>query len=143
VRALVARFRHQLTSCQIIAFADESRTRTDTGPSVLASFDNRPSDETVVPNNAPTTLMEWAVLILNTPNAVLKVERTRHAVEQFRTGKLKSIGRHKEVVPPTTPPREKSMVVVDPTKVARRGKGGSLKSRITMLHALANIEQWA
>lgn len=97
-----------------------------------------------MPDPVPSTLLEWSNLILNTPNASHKVARTRCAVELFRTGKLKSIGRHKGApVPPDTPPREEGMIVVDPTKVARRGKGGSLKSRVTMLHALANIEQWA
>ncbi|KAG8752912.1 hypothetical protein FRC14_006591 [Serendipita sp. 396] len=106
-----------------------------------------PSDiniEPVVPGNPPSTLLEWAALILNTPNAELKVHRTRHAVGLFQTGQMKSIGRRKDAPsPPVVPPREKGMVLVDPTKVAKRGKGGSLKSRITMLHALANIEQWA
>ncbi|KAG8833801.1 hypothetical protein FRC17_010042 [Serendipita sp. 399] len=106
-----------------------------------------PSDskvEPIVPENPPSTLLEWAVLILNTANAELKVQRTRHAVSMFQTGQLKSIGRRKDApLPPVVPPREDGMILVDPTKVAKRGKGGSLKSRITMLHALANIEQWA
>lgn len=103
-----------------------------------------PTNEELVPAMTPTTLLEWAVVILNTSNATLKVQRTRHAVELFRTGKVKSIGRYKNApVPPETPPRDAGMIVVDPTKVAKRGKGGSLRSRITMLHALANIEQWA
>ena len=102
------------------------------------------TDEPVVPTPAPTTLLEWAVLILNTPNATLKVQRTRHAVEAFRTGGIKSIGRHRNApTAPLIPPRDAGMTLVDPTKVAKRGKGGSLRSRVTMLHALANIEQWA
>jgi hypothetical protein len=37
--------------------------------------------EDVVPTaNAPTTLMEWAVLILNTPNPMLKVRSYRPSV---------------------------------------------------------------
>jgi uncharacterized ferritin-like protein (DUF455 family) len=35
------------------------------------------------------------------------------------------------------------MQTVEPHKMPKAGKAGSLKSRITMLHALANIEQWA
>jgi uncharacterized ferritin-like protein (DUF455 family) len=104
--------------------------------------------------------MQWAVLILNTPNPTLKVrtpffgqvskgsnkiiiqvERTRHAVHLFRTGKLASIG-HKSPNaprPPDIPSREDSYSknTVDPAKVKSR------KNRAVMLHALANIEQWA
>ncbi|KAF9560577.1 DUF455-domain-containing protein [Agrocybe pediades] len=91
--------------------------------------------------NPPKTLMEWAVLILNTPNPTLKVERTRHAVDLFRTGKLSSIG-HKSVKvprPPDVPSREDlyEKNTVDPRKMKSR------KSLAVMLHALANIEQWA
>lgn len=102
--------------------------------------------------------MQWAVLILNTSNPTLKVkvlvscshtyltpqiqvERTRHAVQLFRTGKLASIG-HKSPnapKPPDIPPREASFAgnTVSPNKVRNR------KNRAVMLHALANIEQWA
>ncbi|XP_006456580.1 hypothetical protein AGABI2DRAFT_188477 [Agaricus bisporus var. bisporus H97] len=100
-------------------------------------------DEPVVPlENPPKTLMQWGVLILNTPNPTLKVERTRHAVHLFRTGKLKSIG-HKSANaprPPEVPSRDASWMrnlETDPTKVKHR------KNKAVMLHALANIEQWA
>lgn len=125
------------------AFAETTKPSNEHFPHVIQP-DTERIEEPLVPDPAPSTLLEWSNLILNTPNAALKVQRTRHAVDLFRRGEIKSIGRHKGApVPPTTPPREPSMVIVDPTKVARRGKGGSLKSRVTMLHALANIEQWA
>ncbi|KAF8063304.1 hypothetical protein FPV67DRAFT_1563433 [Lyophyllum atratum] len=100
------------------------------------------ADEPVVPiNNPPTTLMQWAVLILNTPNPTLKVQRTREAVNLFRTGKLASIGHKSSTAPrpPDVPPREEIFAknTVDPGKVKNR------KNRAVMLHALANIEQWA
>ncbi|EPS93160.1 hypothetical protein FOMPIDRAFT_102038 [Fomitopsis schrenkii] len=99
-------------------------------------------EETVVPeDDPPTTLVQWAVLILNTPNPKLKVERTRHAVNLFRTGQLKSIGHRSSSAPrpPDIPPREEAFArnTVDPGKVGKR------KNRAVMLHALANIEQWA
>ncbi|PFH48537.1 hypothetical protein AMATHDRAFT_76688 [Amanita thiersii Skay4041] len=91
---------------------------------------------------APKTLMQWAVLILNTPDPVLKVQRTRHAVHLFRTGQLASIG-HKSAnapKPPDVPARDASFTrnMMDPGKM----KSGR-KNRAVMLHALANIEQWA
>ncbi|KAJ3980670.1 hypothetical protein F5890DRAFT_655812 [Lentinula detonsa] len=98
--------------------------------------------EPIVPEkNPPKTLMEWAVLILNTPNPTLKVERTRYAVNAFRTGAITSIG-HKAAhppVPPAKPSREAYMKIVQPGKI----QSGKRKNRAVMLHALANIEQWA
>lgn len=99
-------------------------------------------EEPIVPlDKPPTTLMQWAVLILNTSNPTLKVERTKHAVHLFRTGKLASIGHKAPNAPraPDVPPREESFAknTVDPAKVKNR------KNRAVMLHALANIEQWA
>ncbi|KAJ9104453.1 hypothetical protein QFC21_001948 [Naganishia friedmannii] len=41
------------------------------------------------------------------------------------------------------PPRADNVKTVDVWSVKNRGKGGNEKSRILMLHALANIEQWA
>ncbi|KAI0824449.1 DUF455-domain-containing protein [Trametes gibbosa] len=98
--------------------------------------------ELIVPvQDPPTTLMHWAVLILKTADPMLKVQRTRQAVQLFRTGQLKSIG-HRSAnapMPPDIPPREEQYArnTVDPGKMARR------KNRAVMLHALANIEQWA
>jgi len=112
--------------------------------SISKNQTNRPrvSPEDVVPaEGAPNTLMEWAVLILNTADPSLKVQRTRHAVNLFRTGKLKSIGNRssKAPLPPERPPREEVYLqnTVNPGKIARR------KNRAVMIHALANIEQWA
>ncbi|KAF9524195.1 hypothetical protein CPB83DRAFT_798192 [Crepidotus variabilis] len=108
---------------------------------VVPSAEPREPEPVVPDNGAPTTLIQWAVLILNTPNPILKVERTRHAVHQFRIGKLKAIG-HKSSntpSPPDVPPREASWTSnsVAPYKVKNN------KNRASMLHALANIEQWA
>jgi hypothetical protein len=69
-----------------------------------------------------------------------QVERTRHAVHLFRTGKLASIG-HKSPnapKPPDAPPREASFLrnTVNPAKIKK-------KNRAMVLHALATIEQWA
>ena len=92
----------------------------------------------VPPKDPPKTLIQWAVLILNTSHPQLKVERTRRAVSLFRSGKLTSIGRGKNAPqPPDVPPREKRMVFVDPSRANKK------KNKDSMLHALANIEQWA
>ncbi|QRV95971.1 hypothetical protein RhiJN_23989 [Ceratobasidium sp. AG-Ba] len=92
----------------------------------------------------PRTLMEWACRILNTANPERKVALTRRAAAAWRTGKITSTGQKKSDVPslPDVPPRE-NMTMVQPGKVGKRGKAGSERSRIAIIHALANIEQWA
>ncbi|OCH92369.1 DUF455-domain-containing protein [Obba rivulosa] len=123
------------------AFADPPIQPPDISHLAISSPTARVEEDVVPKNDAPTTLMQWAVLILNTANPMLKVQRTRHAVELFRTGQLKSIGHRSPTSPrpPDIPPREEAFVrnTVDPGKVAKR------KNRAVMLHALANIEQWA
>ncbi|EIW73964.1 DUF455-domain-containing protein [Coniophora puteana RWD-64-598 SS2] len=115
--------------------SEESATSND-------SISEQAGVEPIIPlDGEPTTLIQWAVLILNTPNPTLKVQRTQHAVHLFRTGKLASIG-HKNKnppIPPAVPPREENYTrnTVDPRKLAKR------KNAAVMLHALANIEQWA
>ncbi|KAI0049123.1 DUF455-domain-containing protein [Auriscalpium vulgare] len=106
------------------------------------SLSDPTKEDPVVPlENPPRTLMQWAVLILNTSHPTLKVERTRHAVHLYRTGQLTSIGNRASnaPTPPDIPPREEiyRKSTVDPVKAGKR------KNRAGMLHALANIEQWA
>ncbi|WWC71932.1 uncharacterized protein I206_105891 [Kwoniella pini CBS 10737] len=103
-----------------------------------------------LPEELPNSLLGFAHLILRTSNPELKCLLTREAVTRLRAGKLKSIRpsvgeikreRDKEGGLLDEPPREVEMIA--PGKAPRRGKGGSEKSRIMMLHALANIEQYA
>ncbi|CEJ60581.1 Putative Rieske [Penicillium brasilianum] len=91
------------------------------------------------------TLCDWAVHILSTANPEHKIELTTHLYHIFTsregTSSPMEIGRG-TVTAPDQPPRE-NMVEVKPGAMPKTGKGGSLKSRIAMLHALANIELWA
>ncbi|RKO85222.1 hypothetical protein BDK51DRAFT_10801, partial [Blyttiomyces helicus] len=48
-----------------------------------------------------------------------------------------------EGAPPPEPARDSSLQMIAPGKVKRIGKGGSLDSRLAILHSIANIEQWA
>lgn len=109
------------------------------------------------PEPLPKTLVEWAVLVLNTPEPREKVHYTRLAARAFRSGQCRIIGggrwdhnedsmgwlRKESETPPAVPPRLSDAKVVRPGQEGRRGKGGSERSRIAMLHSLANIEQWA
>ncbi|KAI0394412.1 beta-1,4-xylosidase [Xylariaceae sp. FL0594] len=92
------------------------------------------------------TLCEWCVHILNTSDPEHKIELTTHLFSLFATREQSSspmaIGAG-VVTAPDEPPRQRDLREVKPGQMPKAGKGGSLKSRITMLHALANIEQWA
>lgn len=91
------------------------------------------------------TLCDWAVHILNTAHPEHKIELTTHLFAIFTEKEASSspmeLGRG-TVAAPDQPPREK-MLTVNPGAMPRTGRGGTLKSRIAMLHALANIELWA
>ena len=109
------------------------------------------------PSPAPTTLVAWAVLVLNTPSPVHKVAYTRHAAHAFRSGACRVVGGGRwrregdawtwalsdAEQPPVHPPRLDNEKQVAPGLEGKRGKGGTEKSRIALLHSLANIEQWA
>ncbi|KAJ8127658.1 hypothetical protein O1611_g5977 [Lasiodiplodia mahajangana] len=91
------------------------------------------------------TLCDWCVHILNTADPEQKIELTTHLFSLFATREQSprpmSIGAG-IVTAPDEPPRQ-DLREVKPGKMPKAGKGGSVKSRINMLHALANIEQWA
>lgn len=114
------------------------------------------SSSVLPPSPRPKTLVAWACLVLNTPKPAEKIAYTRMAAEAFRSGECKVIGgglkspssgewtRKTEETPPVTPPREDHVKTVRPGhESGRRGKGGSLRSRISLLHSLANVELWA
>jgi uncharacterized ferritin-like protein (DUF455 family)/nitrite reductase/ring-hydroxylating ferredoxin subunit len=90
------------------------------------------------------TLCEWCVHILNTSNHEHKIELTTHLFSLFATKENSSspmqLGAG-NFTPPEKPPRDEA--VIKPGAMPRSGKGGSLRSRIQLLHNLANIEQWA
>jgi len=91
------------------------------------------------------TLCDWAAHVLNTANPEHKIELATYLFSIFTareaTDSPMPLGRG-TVAPPDQPPREK-METVNPGQMPKAGRGGTLKSRIAMLHALANIELWA
>ncbi|KAK6476841.1 hypothetical protein HHUSO_G23345 [Huso huso] len=92
-----------------------------------------------VPVCSEDTLCFWAAKILCTPEPKEKVALTHQVQEQWNSGQISEIG-HAEA--PEQPSREESLTVREPGRI-KRGKGGTLASRIALLHSLANIEQWA
>ncbi|KAE8143735.1 hypothetical protein BDV38DRAFT_2189 [Aspergillus pseudotamarii] len=91
------------------------------------------------------TVCDWCAHILNTANPEHKIELTHHLfsilTEKEASSSPMPLGRG-TVLPPAQPPRE-GLSEVQPWAIPKAGKGGTLKSRIAMLHALANIELWA
>ncbi|EJT50762.1 hypothetical protein A1Q1_08110 [Trichosporon asahii var. asahii CBS 2479] len=102
-----------------------------------------------LPSELPTSLLGFAHLVLATADPDLKCILTKEGVQRMRAGKLKSIrptkGEIKRIRETVglldEPPR--FATIVPPNKRGKLGRGGTEKSRIKMLHALANIEQYA
>lgn len=94
--------------------------------------------------NDEATLCDWCVHILNTPDPEHKIELTTHLFSLFATREQSSkpMRLGEGTVPPAEPLRQ-DLREVKPGQMPRAGKGGTLKSRVAMLHAIANIEQWA
>lgn len=103
----------------------------------------------------PRTLVQSAILILNTPNPSQKIELTRQANRALRQGDFQSIrptkkdldlarrtfdkGRYEaEGLRGFTPPRE-GLKEVDPRAGMKRGKGGNEKSRVLMIRQLHDV----
>lgn len=93
----------------------------------------------VISESGEESLCFWAVKILNTSDPHEKAKLTKEVAEKWFSGELNQIG-HKN--PPDQPSRPENLTIIDPGKI-RRGKGGTLASRVALLHSLANIEQWA
>ncbi|KAJ5105006.1 hypothetical protein NUU61_002353 [Penicillium alfredii] len=91
------------------------------------------------------TLCDWAAHVLNTAYPEHKIELATHLFSTFTAREASSspmeLGRG-TVRPPDQPPREQ-LTTVEASAMPKTGRGGTLKSRISMLHALANIELWA
>uniref|UniRef100_A0A4W3JU03 Si:ch73-314g15.3 n=1 Tax=Callorhinchus milii TaxID=7868 RepID=A0A4W3JU03_CALMI len=85
------------------------------------------------PQQASGTLLCGKYLSLNIVTLTDQVEKW------WTSGKIREVG-HGDV--PPQPSRQENLKVLQPGRI-KRGKGGTLASRIALLHSLANIEQWA
>ncbi|KXS18433.1 DUF455-domain-containing protein [Gonapodya prolifera JEL478] len=88
----------------------------------------------------PPELTAWAHHILTTPDPAQKTALTFAACRLWNSGQL-SVGPARPLS--IVPPRPEGVRLVAPRELQRRGKGGSVESRVRMLHSLASIEQWA
>ncbi|KAI0129170.1 hypothetical protein BJ170DRAFT_579252 [Xylariales sp. AK1849] len=116
--------------CETVKFKHGPRSETSGSPVYLG-------------DNA--TLCEWCIHILNTSNPEHKIELTTHLFSIFATREGSTTPMDLGAGTATAPqePLREQQTKVNPGAMPRAGKGGTLKSRIAMIHALANIEQWA
>jgi uncharacterized ferritin-like protein (DUF455 family) len=114
-------------------------------PSLSETIATSPSSLRFPNLNDNATVCDWCAHVLNTPNPERKIELTLRLFSIFSSAEPSSspmsLGRG-TVVPPAEPPRD-TMQTIRPWQMPKPGNAGTLKSRITILHALANIEQWA
>lgn len=130
--------------------ANDSRTR-DTGfaapseePLLAPALSNHTLSSSPPLDGDPQTIVAHcrAVLLARTPTD--KVALVRRLVSLFRSGNLNRLADSKTDPPhPEEPYRAPSTKTVSSGQTRPLGKGGSVQTRIRMLHALANIELWA
>ncbi|KAI8620020.1 hypothetical protein BC830DRAFT_1059739 [Chytriomyces sp. MP71] len=85
------------------------------------------------------SLVDWCIRVLTEPDPTLKIKLTAHIYDLWTNGSIMMIG---SGTPPDEPTRD-NVLKIEPSKGKRLGKGGSVASRIAILHSLASIEQWA
>lgn len=90
-----------------------------------------------------SSLVGYALAVLATPRACDKVALTRQAVEHWHTGALPAWVDSNTADAPDTPARDPAIVVCTPGEAPKRGRGGTLASRVALVHSLAHIESWA
>ena len=84
-----------------------------------------------------TSVSEAARAVLLTADPAVKVAAARRAAREWRLGRLD----HRfDVAMPDRPARPEAPELLPPREMPRRGKGGSERGRVALIHALAHIE---
>ncbi|XP_067942082.1 uncharacterized protein HI_0077-like isoform X2 [Watersipora subatra] len=105
------------------------------------SFGETEMGQTASAVESTGTLSHAAFNILTAADPVEKIRLSQLLGADWKAGIVTKIGSYP---PPQQPVRAADQLkVVAPGKEAKRGKGGTLASRISILHSLANIELWA
>lgn len=84
-----------------------------------------------------SSLSQCALNILQTSSAIEKANGTRNYARMCCAEEIADIG--KEFIP-DRPARPEKPELLDPRKMPKRGKAGSKRAKIALLHALAHIE---
>lgn len=120
-----------------VGFADSPADDALSSPLASRSLSSSPQIE-------PNTIVSFCRLILLAPSPSQKVTLVQRLCTLFRSGALTRLADPLNDPPhPEQPYRAPEMKLVEPGKATRLGKGGSVQSRVKMLHSLATIEQWA
>lgn len=90
----------------------------------------------------PRSAVAFMLAVLSTPVAATKAALARDALCAWQTGTLPPFA-DGDGEPPPRPARDDSLATCEPADAPRRGRGGSLASRVALLHSLAHIESWA
>ncbi len=85
----------------------------------------------------PQSLAAACDFVLRCSMSDRKVMAARRVARDWRLGRL---AHRFDVTPPDRPGRPDSPELLPPHRMPRRGKGGSERARIAMIHALAHIE---
>jgi uncharacterized ferritin-like protein (DUF455 family) len=90
-----------------------------------------------MPADSPSTVAQAARDVLLAADPAVKVRSARAAARAWRRGRLD----HRfDVAMPDSPARPGRPELLPPSQMPKRGRGGSERGRIAMLHALAHIE---
>lgn len=89
------------------------------------------------PDTIAATLAEACIAVLNTADPHEKAMAARKAARDWRLGRLSF---EFNALPPDRPARPEAPELLPPNRMPKRGKGGSERARIAMIHALAHIE---
>lgn len=88
-------------------------------------------------SHLPQSVAAACHTVLTTPDPRAKLMAARQAAREWRLGQLE----HRfDIAMPDVPARPAAPELLPPNRMPKRGKGGSGRARIAMLHALAHIE---
>jgi uncharacterized ferritin-like protein (DUF455 family) len=75
--------------------------------------------------------------VLDAADPIVKVKRARWAARAWRRGQLSHVF---DIAMPDRPARPDEPELLPPNRMPKRGRGGSARGRLALLHALAHIE---
>lgn len=84
-----------------------------------------------------TSIAQACRAVLDTADPLAKVKAARWAAREWRLGRLDFLF---DVAMPDRPARPDAPELLPPSRMPKRGKGGSERGRIALIHALAHIE---
>ena len=104
----------------------------------------QPRDFFEVPNQPQyESVFDYGMQVLKTKDAQMKATLTFEASYFYKSKQIPMGDLHSVALPPTAPSRPDKVKVINPGKLAKRGKAGTLKSRIALIHSFCHIESYA